>query len=188
MQTEPNIKDTDMAGSADVSSGAENMVNQSAAPAQETTTTPKKRGRKKGYHHSEATKAQMRRARIGVHPSAETKEKISKSKEGKTQSETAKLKMSDTRRYNFLRKKIESALHGTSTIVDVVALFNRKDAITVTMSEFAANIYKIAQDKVNELTNTKADRKAQNAAYKEILRQIKELYNERIKELTQSEN
>jgi hypothetical protein len=187
MQTELDIKKTDMPGSADVSSGAANTVTVQEAPNTEAPSQkpePKKRGRKKGYHHSEATKAAMRKARTGVHPSKETKDKISKAKEGKTHSATAKLKMSDTRRYNFLRKKIESALHGTSTIVDVVALFNRKDAITVTMSEFAENIYKIAHDKVDGLINTKADRKAQNAAYKEILRQIKELYNERIKELS----
>ena len=72
MQTEPNIKNTDMIGSADVSSGATQSTNQVATPEK---AEPKKRGRKKGYHHSEATKAAMRKARTGVHPSKETKDK-----------------------------------------------------------------------------------------------------------------
>ena len=80
MQTEPNIKNTDTIGSADVSSGATPSTGQAATPEK---TEPKKRGRKKGYHHSEATKAAMRKARTGVHPSKETKDKISKAKEGK---------------------------------------------------------------------------------------------------------
>ena len=45
MQTEPNIKNTDTIGSADVSSGATPSTGQAATPEK---TEPKKRGRKKG--------------------------------------------------------------------------------------------------------------------------------------------
>ena len=65
MQTEPNIKNTDTIGSADVSSGATPSTGQAATPEK---NEPKKRGRKKGYHHSEATKAAMRKARNSINP------------------------------------------------------------------------------------------------------------------------
>ena len=182
MQTELDTKKTDMSGSTDVSCGAENTVIQTQNPE------PKKRGRKKGYHHSEATKAAMRKARTGVHPSQETKEKISKAKEGKTHSETAKLKMSDTRRYNFLRKKLESAMNGGANLGDLFTFFMKKDAMPGPMSDFAKNIYDLADDKVNQLINTKADTKTQKKVYAEILRTIKELYDERIKELSNQDH
>ncbi len=187
MQTELDIKKTDMPGSADVSSGAANTVTVQEAPNTEAPSQkpePKKRGRKKGYHHSEATKAAMRKARTGVHPSKETKDKISKAKEGKTHSATAKLKMSDTRRYNFLRKKLESALNGSSSLRDLFTFFMKKDAMPGPRSDFAKNIYDMADDKVNQLINTKADTKTQKKVYAEIIKTIKERYDERIQELS----
>lgn len=192
MQTELDTKTTDMASSADVSSGTANTVDQTAMPQEAPNVTgvpeqkpePKKRGRKKGYHHSEATKAAMRKARTGVHPSKETKDKISKAKEGKTHSATAKLKMSDTRRYNFLRKKLESALNGSSSLSDLFTFFMKKDAMPGPRSDFAKNIYDMADDKVNQLINTKADTKTQKKVYAEIIKTIKERYDERIQELS----
>lgn len=190
MQTELDINKTDMAGSADVSSGAAHTNPEAVSPESEKPTQkpePKKRGRKKGYHHSEATKAQMRRARTGVHPSKETKDKISKAKEGKNHSETAKLKMSDTRRYNFLRKELESAIAGTSGIGDLIFFFKKKTVGQGLMSDFAQKIYSMAQDVVNGFLKTPTDEASQRAAYTKVTEQIKELYDERIKELTQSE-
>lgn len=178
MQNEPDIKKTDMDGSTEVSSGAK---------ASTQNTEPKKRGRKKGYHHSEATKAAMRRARTGVHPSKETKDKISKAKEGKNQSATAKLKMSDTRRYNFLRKALEAANADMWHLPDLVDFFKEKMGKTETMSEFAQKIYSMAQEKITELTQTQTDTAAQHAAYKQLIEKIKELYNVRIKELSAAE-
>lgn len=178
MQNEPDIKKTDMDGSTEVSSGAE---------ASTQNTEPKKRGRKKGYHHSEATKAAMRRARTGVHPSKETKDKISKAKEGKNQSATAKLKMSDTRRYNFLRKALEAANADMWHLPDLVDFFKEKMDKKETMSDFAQNIYSMAQEKITELTKTQTDTAVQHAAYKQLIEKIKELYNVRIKELSATE-
>ena len=184
MQTEPNIKNTDMTGSADVSSGAAPSTGQVATPEK---AEPKKRGRKKGYHHSEATKAAMRKARTGVHPSKETKDKISKAKEGKNHSKTAKLKMSDTRRYNFLRKALEAANADMWHLADLVNFFKEKMGKTETMSEFAQKIYIMAQEKITELTKTQNDTAAQHAAYTQLIAEIKELYDERIKELSAAE-
>jgi hypothetical protein len=178
MQNEPDIKKTDMDGSTEVSSGAE---------ASTQNTEPKKRGRKKGYHHSEATKAAMRRARTGVHPSKETKDKISKAKEGKNQSATAKLKMSDTRRYNFLRKALEAANADMWHLPDLVDFFKEKMGKKETMSDFAQKIYSMAQEKITELTKTQTDTAAQHAAYTQLITKIKELYDVRIKELSAAE-
>ena len=184
MQTEPNIKTTDMIGSADVSSGATQSTNQVATPEK---AEPKKRGRKKGYHHSEATKAAMRKARTGVHPSKETKDKISKAKEGKNHSETAKLKMSDTRRYNFLRKALEATAAGNWTLADLVDFLNDKKTSTETMSVFAQKIYGMAQSDVDELIKIPTDTAAQQTVYARLTEKIKELYDERIKELSAAE-
>lgn len=181
MQTEPNIKNTDMIGSADVSSGATPSTGQAATPEK---PEPKKRGRKKGYHHSEATKAAMRKARTGVHPSKETKDKISKAKEGKNHSETAKLKMSDTRRYNFLRKALEATSAGNWTLSDLVEFLKEKKAITESMSVFAQTIYGMAQSHVDELIKIPTETVAQQTVYTTLTAKIKELYDERIKELS----
>lgn len=178
MQNEPDIKKTNMDGSTEVSSGAE---------ASTQNNEPKKRGRKKGYHHSEATKAAMRRARTGVHPSKETKDKISKAKEGKNQSATAKLKMSDTRRYNFLRKALEAANANMWHLADLVDFFKEKMDKKETMSEFAQKIYSMAQEKITELAKTQTDTAVQHAAYTQLITKIKELYNVRIKELSAAE-
>ena len=182
MQTEPNITNTDMMGSADVSSGAAPSTGQVTTPEK---AEPKKRGRKKGYHHSEATKAAMRKARIGVHPSKETKDKISKAKEGKNHSETAKLKMSDTRRYNFLRKALEATSAGNWSRADLVEFLKEKKANTEAMSEFAQTIYGMAQAEVDKLIKINTDTVAQQTAYTTLTSKIKEIYDERIKELSE---
>lgn len=184
MQTEPNIKNTDITGSADVSSGATPSTNQVATPEK---AEPKKRGRKKGYHHSEATKAAMRKARTGVHPSKETKDKISKAKEGKNHSETAKLKMSDTRRYNFLRKALEATAAGNWTFADLVDFLNEKKTNNESMSVFAQTIYGMAQSEVDDLIKIPADTAAHHTVYARLTAKIKELYDERIKELSAAE-
>lgn len=184
MQTEPNIKNTDMMGSADVSSGVTPSTGQAATPEK---AEPKTRGRKKGYHHSEATKAAMRKARTGVHLSKETKDKISKAKEGKNHSKTAKLKMSDTRRYNFLRKAIEATSAGNWTIADLVGFLKEKNSNTGAMSVFAQTIYEMAQSEVDELIKIPTDTVAQQTVYTRLTSKIKELYNERIKELSAAE-
>ena len=189
MQTEPNIKKTDIIGSADVSSGATSTVTKPSTTQVATPekAEPKKRGRKKGYHHSEATKAAMRKARTGVHPSKETKEKISKAKEGKNHSEAAKLKMSDTRRYNFLRKAIEYTSAGNWTLADLVDFLNEKKTNNDTMSVFAQTIYGLAQAEVDDLIKIPTDTVAQHTVYERLTARIKELYDERIQELSQTE-
>jgi hypothetical protein len=192
MQTESNITSTYITGSADVSCGPANTVYSSntdqVAPIDNNTNTqqtePKKRGRKKGYHHSEETKAAMRKARIGVYPSKETKDKISKSKFGKNHSVTAKLKMSDTRRYNFLRKAIKSAIDGKSSLSTLIKFFNDKIAQQDSMSDFAKTIYSIAYGAINELPKNNADSDVQYSVYIQLEKKIKELYDVRIKELS----
>lgn len=185
MQTELDIKKTDMSGSADVSSGTANTVTVQEAPSQKPE--PKKRGRKKGYHHSEATKAAMRKARTGVHPSKETKDKISKAKEGKNHSETAKIKMSDTRRYNFLRKELESAMAGKTNLPDVIEFFKKKTTNQELMTEFAQKIYGMAKTEVDSLINKPSSVATQHAVYAKLIEKIKELYDERIQELSRNE-
>lgn len=184
MQTEPNIKNTDMIGSADVSSGVTPSTGQVATPEK---AEPKKRGRKKGYHHSEATKAAMRKARTGVHPSKETKDKISKAKEGKNHSETARLKMSETRRYNFLRKAIEATAAGDWTLADLVGFLKEKKANAEAMSVFSRTVYGMAQSEVDELVKIPTDTVTQQTVYTRLTSKIKELYDERTKELSAAE-
>ena len=117
----------------------------------------------------------------------ETKDKISKAKEGKNHSETAKLKMSDTRRYNFLRKALEATTAGNWTLADLVNFLNEKKTSTETMSVFAQKIYGMAQSEVDELIKASTDTAAQQTVYARLTEKIKELYNERIKELSESE-
>ena len=123
-----------------------------------------------------------------IHPSKETKDKISKAKEGKNHSETAKLKMSDTRRYNFLRKALEATSAGNWTLADLVDFLNEKKTNKNTMSVFAQTIYGLAQAEVDELIKIPTDTVAQHTVYARLTARIKELYDERIQDLTQTEH
>lgn len=147
-------------------------------PAQ--TDERKRRGRKKGFHHSEATKAAMRRARLGVHPSKETIAKIAKGKLGYRHTEDARRKMGDTRRYNFIRKRIELAQSGKVTLPDLLNISYKTKQELESMSSFARNLYDTVSATIVQLFAHPHDVMLQQQTYAQLINHIKELYNDRI--------
>ena len=60
-----------------------------------------------------------------------------------------------------------------------------KKANTEAMSEFAQTIYGMAQAEVDKLIKINTDTAAQQTAYTTLTSKIKEIYDERIKELSE---